>query len=472
MTANDENRRNFANFLISESTRKRNSVKSYLLKRHGSFYSEKTFCQLLKPENVPTDKLIAKNILTNEIIYGLDVAKLMTTSEDGLVYPNTVDGFQIFAPLMSPLKKIVPGSELLYELDIKVANNPVSARHPRKNKLNSLQITPITRPKRIVSKPKPIYIPSDFRRNRRISRKKKLPIRKLPRTPIKRKTKTPIKRKTTTPIKRKPRMPIKRRDQLPPWTFAPSTFGFGSISMPVKPVKPKVKLDYSKVPIPAFDTTQIVISFDATGSMGQCINQVKGAIREMVKKLIESVPNIYIALIAHQDYDNNYLIKKIDFTNNVEDLQTFVNNAGSLGSGGSWEECYEYVLNQARTTLSWSEYANKAMIMFGDSPPHTKDDPLNFLHIDWLEEIEEYRKEKIRIYSVNANRWPHHRTEYFFQKIATRTDGVYLELSDFKLTSTFIIAITLREGAGGEALEKLRGQLGDDENVTDLIASL
>ena len=54
---------------------------------------------------------------------------------------------------------------------------------------------------------------------------------------------------------------------------------------------------------------QLVISFDDTGSMASCIKQVRSEIKYLCKDLFDIVPNLEIALIAHNDYcDDSWYI--------------------------------------------------------------------------------------------------------------------------------------------------------------------
>jgi len=61
-------------------------------------------------------------------------------------------------------------------------------------------------------------------------------------------------------------------------------------------------------------------------------------------------------VFAHGDYcdkDSTYVTKFIDFTQDTKKLVSFVKNVKGTG-GGDFEECYELVLQQARTDLSWT----------------------------------------------------------------------------------------------------------------------
>ena len=52
------------------------------------------------------------------------------------------------------------------------------------------------------------------------------------------------------------------------------------------------------------------------------------------------------------DYHSTYATKYIDFTTDKRKLVEFVKKVEATG-GGDFEECYELVLQEARTKLSW-----------------------------------------------------------------------------------------------------------------------
>ena len=118
-------------------------------------------------------------------------------------------------------------------------------------------------------------------------------------------------------------------------------------------------------------TIDLAFSFDTTGSMFPCLSQVRRNVEKLVRWLFDNVDNIRIAVIAHGDYcDGDRVITALDFTNNVEALCKFVRTVAAT-SGGDADECYEFVLNRART-LSWTGGKNKAFVMIGDADPHKK----------------------------------------------------------------------------------------------------
>ena len=63
-------------------------------------------------------------------------------------------------------------------------------------------------------------------------------------------------------------------------------------------------------------------------------------LRETVTKLIEEIPHMRIALIAHGDYcdcKSSYVTKVLDFTNDVRSLTSFAETVAKTGGGDAPE---------------------------------------------------------------------------------------------------------------------------------------
>ncbi|XP_071104824.1 uncharacterized protein [Haliotis cracherodii] len=190
--------------------------------------------------------------------------------------------------------------------------------------------------------------------------------------------------------------------------------------------------------------TQIVFSFDTTGSMSAILDEVRGRLLDMIQRLQADIPGINISVVAHGDYCDEemfYVTKHVDFTDNVMELCNFVNEVGGTG-GGDVEECYELVLRLVRG-LSWKGDSQKVLIMIGDAYPHEPDYPLNTLNLDWRDEVQELANMGVRVYGVQVG--GDETSETFFQALSDQGGGQYLKLENFANICTFIMAICYRE---------------------------
>ncbi|KAF6031341.1 hypothetical protein EB796_010353 [Bugula neritina] len=214
----------------------------------------------------------------------------------------------------------------------------------------------------------------------------------------------------------------------------------------------------------------LVFSFDTTGSMYSCLDEVRKNLTTMIERILKDIPNIRIAVFAHGDYcdkDSTYVTKFIDFTQDTKKLVSFVKNVKGTG-GGDFEECYELVLQQARTDLSWTPGSQRAMVMIGDAIPHTVSDYKQIMSnykfvksvVDWRKESDELIGIGCRVYAVQCSPGGYQENECakFWQGLAFKTYGHHLELSNFSNVFDFIMAIAYKE-QGAEQFEAYRQEV-------------
>ncbi|XP_064622493.1 uncharacterized protein LOC135484751 [Lineus longissimus] len=189
---------------------------------------------------------------------------------------------------------------------------------------------------------------------------------------------------------------------------------------------------------------EIVFSFDTTGSMSSCLMEVRKNLTNMISRLQKDIPGLRIAVFAHGDYCDvrNYVTKYVDFTTDVTKLVDFVNNVSSTGGGDS-DECYELVLYEVRTKLSWSPGTQRSLVMIGDANPHGVSYPENTLKLDWKKETDKLAAEAVHIYGVNCSATGN--AVDFYKSLASKTDGKYLELKAWDNIFDMMMAICYRE---------------------------
>lgn len=212
-------------------------------------------------------------------------------------------------------------------------------------------------------------------------------------------------------------------------------------------------------------TTDVVISFDTTGSMSPCIAEVRRRVQETLDQLFSTIPDLQVGMISHGDYcDGKNSIDLLDLTDERERLIEFVRTTPNT-HGGDFEEMYEYVLRVAATQFDWRS-GNKILIMIGDATPHpvgyrySGRDPVDHSiitvsnNISWQMETERLSNLGISIYSVQA--LGRRQSDYFYDEIAFRTNGRKLNLNQFADAVETIIAISYHGAGGEEAVESYK----------------
>lgn len=130
---------------------------------------------------------------------------------------------------------------------------------------------------------------------------------------------------------------------------------------------------------------QVVFSFDTTGSMSGALTEVRGRISDMLQRLQADIRDVTTSVVAHGDYDDIYVTKHVDFTNDLPCLVDFVTTVGST-HGGDEPEAYEVMLRLVRRDLKWTSGSQRVLVVIGDSYPHPPSYPQNKENIDWRKE--------------------------------------------------------------------------------------
>jgi hypothetical protein len=185
--------------------------------------------------------------------------------------------------------------------------------------------------------------------------------------------------------------------------------------------------------------TDILISFDSTGSMASCIKEVRRRLKESLDKLFENIPELRIGIICHGDYCDGYrAVDMVDFTTDRNKLQKFVMETPNT-NGGDSDEFYEYILQLAQT-FNW-QADSKVMMMIGDAEPHE----VGYYHnqkvykIDWKVEAQKLATMGVNIYGIQA--LGHYSSNYFYEGIARYTNGRKVDLNQFTDAIETIISI-------------------------------
>jgi hypothetical protein len=116
----------------------------------------------------------------------------------------------------------------------------------------------------------------------------------------------------------------------------------------------------------------IVIAFDSTGSMGGEIQQVKGQIERIGQALVKMVPKARISLCTYRDRGDEYLVRGIPLTNDVQQVVSFLDGV-KANDGGDTPEAVQAGLRWAIDNNQFRSRARKVILVFGDAPPHAED---------------------------------------------------------------------------------------------------
>jgi len=211
----------------------------------------------------------------------------------------------------------------------------------------------------------------------------------------------------------------------------------------------------------------VAFSFDTTGSMYPCLEEVRTKLQEITTRLLKDIPNIRIALIAHGDYCDhaNYVAKALDFCTDPQKLAKFAQEVPKTG-GGDLPEAYEFVLREVRN-LSWDPNHSRALIMIGDEIPHARSYTTE--KIFWKDELKKLVEMGIVVYGVQALNSA--AATPFYTEIATQTGGFHLRLRDFSLITEMFVAVCFR-ATSQEKFEEYQNQVEEDGRMTNEVRNM
>jgi hypothetical protein len=213
----------------------------------------------------------------------------------------------------------------------------------------------------------------------------------------------------------------------------------------------------------------IVLSFDTTGSMYPCLSEVRRRVDATATRLFKEVPNLRVGIIAHGDYcdaGRTYVTKHLQLTNDPNAVSYFVKNVEAT-HGGDAPECYELVLQEARTKMQWTPDSRRLLIMIGDDVPHML--AHNPGHIDWRAEAKALLDLGVVIHGVQAlnNRY----AESFYQTIAATTGGAHLRLSQFSEATEMLVALAYSQ-VSPEAVQTYEAEVVAEKRMTRSLSAI
>ena len=219
--------------------------------------------------------------------------------------------------------------------------------------------------------------------------------------------------------------------------------------------------------MPKANSIDVAVSFDTTGSMYPCLTQVRRNVAGLVRRLFKDIPGLRMAMISHGDYcDGSDVINILDFTDDEDKIVRFVETAPSTG-GGDAPECYELVLNRART-LKWLAGKAKAFVLIGDDIPHGPEYPGNKEKLNWRNELGLLLEQGVHVYAMQA--LARSRATHFYKEVAEKTEGLHLELHQFNAINDLLMAICYKQD-GVEALKKYEAEVEKRGAVTAVVGA-
>ena len=165
---------------------------------------------------------------------------------------------------------------------------------------------------------------------------------------------------------------------------------------------------------------------DATGSMGDEMTFLQSEIKDIVRRVRGTEPDLDIRLsvVFYRDRGDDFITKSLPFTRSVDDAVSFIAGTAA-GGGGDYPEDMNAGL-EAMMRQSWSRDAIPQMLfLLADAPPQ------RYAGADYTyhEAIEDAAAKGVAIFPVAAS-GVDKPTEFLFRARAVMTGGKYVFLTD------------------------------------------
>lgn len=193
--------------------------------------------------------------------------------------------------------------------------------------------------------------------------------------------------------------------------------------------------------LPDTPRLDVVFLLDATGSMGDEINQIQQTVTSIAQRIdrFEPHPEIRFGLVSYRDRGDDYVTRSSQFTPDVIAFQQELQLVVAAG-GGDEPEALNEALHVAVQEMNWRDDAIRLVFLVADAPPHL-DYPNDY---NYVNEAQVAVARGIKIYPIAASNTDG-TAEYVFRQLAQQTLAHFIFLT---------YQPGMNEGAPGDSTER------------------
>lgn len=205
----------------------------------------------------------------------------------------------------------------------------------------------------------------------------------------------------------------------------------------------------------------LVFLVDATGSMGAHIAEVRARLLELVDALRASplCKSLRLGVVAYRDHppqERTFVTKVTALTDDIDAARAAVLALSAVGGGDGPEAATDGLFDVVR--LAWRPGAARAVVWFGDAPPHGVEPSGDAWPAGcpcgnhWYTQAESCREMGIAVYAIGClpTLRAYAGAEAVYRKVARATRGMFLPLREASLL------VPLIAGAAESALDGQR----------------
>ena len=132
----------------------------------------------------------------------------------------------------------------------------------------------------------------------------------------------------------------------------------------------KFNLSMSAQPV---DSLDLLLTIDSTGSMGDEMRYLQTELKAIVGRVEQANPgiNIRTGLIVYRDEGDQYVVREIPFTDDIDDFRKSLGEQRA-GGGGDTPEAMHTAMVAGLQNMDWRKDAIKVNLLVADAPPHDR----------------------------------------------------------------------------------------------------
>jgi hypothetical protein len=177
----------------------------------------------------------------------------------------------------------------------------------------------------------------------------------------------------------------------------------------------------------SFNRVELSFIVDATGSMGDELEFLKDDLAIVIQRIKDdnSALQIYTSSVFYRDEEDDYVVRKSEFSGDLNTTLEFIYNQ-SAGGGGDFPEAVHTAMKTGIEELQWSEDAKtRIAFLLLDAPPHHE----SLIIGDLQNSIEEAAKKGIKIIPITASGIDKE-TEFLMRFFSISTNSTYVFITD------------------------------------------
>lgn len=193
---------------------------------------------------------------------------------------------------------------------------------------------------------------------------------------------------------------------------------------------------------------RVIFAFDTTGSMTDCIQQVRTNLEKIIDELLIQEKGIQIMVAGVAEYDDGYTLQIRPYSDNPEQLKKNMQSIRNGGGGGACQVSLELLFQELNN--KYISGNNNALVIVTDQIAHGQDGQEPDPKADYKIELSRLKEHLKGFYFVSCTGYSLHKGSEYGFIVALQKELVspkspnekFIELDDIGVLPELLIALT------------------------------